>query len=65
MSECLGWLVVAHSNANCMAAASSANDEVNAVTLVENSRIRWVDVGHDYFRSVVLGSSSNRAVSGG
>ncbi len=27
VSECSGWLSVAHSNAGCMAAASSANDE--------------------------------------
>ncbi len=30
VSECSGWLVVVHSNASCMAAASTANDEVNA-----------------------------------
>ncbi len=29
VSEYSGWLVVAHSIATCMAAASSANDEVN------------------------------------
>ncbi len=29
VSEHSGWLVVAHSIATCMAAASSANDEVN------------------------------------
>ncbi len=30
VSEHSGWLVVAHSIVTCMAAASSANDEVNA-----------------------------------
>ncbi len=30
VSECSWWLAVAHSNAGCMAAASSATDEVNA-----------------------------------
>ncbi len=33
VSEYSGWLVVAHSIATCMAAASSANDEVNAAPL--------------------------------
>ncbi len=43
VSEYLGWLAVAHSNASCMAAASLANDEVNAeprkVTAVEDGRV--------------------------
>ncbi len=30
VSECSEWLAVAHSNAGCMVAASSATDEVNA-----------------------------------
>ncbi len=30
VSEFSGWLVAAHSNASCMAAISSANDEVSA-----------------------------------
>ncbi len=39
MSEFSGLLAVAHSNASCLAAASSTNDEVNAVSPVEDGRI--------------------------
>ncbi len=42
VSEYSGWLVVAHSNTGCMAAASSAKDRtvvVNGITVHEKSGI--------------------------
>ncbi len=42
MSECSRWLAVAHSSASCMAADSSANDEVNAAP---RRSLRWRTVG--------------------
>ncbi len=38
----LWWLAVAHSNASCMAATSSANDEVNTAP---RRSLRWGMVG--------------------
>ncbi len=53
MIEFSGLLAVALSNAICIAADSSANDEVNEraakVTPVEDGRIGRVAASHDWF----------------